>query len=89
MDWTIIFRFLPILVSLAENLFGDGTGAQKKDFVLKAIPEVARGIEDVTTGGAKETWKAVNANMPVLSKAVDVTAGIVFPNFKAGDDVYK
>ena len=81
MEWlALVFRFLPILVELAENLFvGEKTGEQKKEFVLKAIPEVAKGIEDVSTGGQKETWKAINSNIGTVSKAVDVTASIMFP----------
>ena len=81
MDWLpIVFRFLPYLVGLAEVFFvGEKRGAEKKDFVLKALPEVARGVEEISTGGQKETWKIINANIGVIGSMVDLTAQILFP----------
>ena len=77
----LIFQFLPILVDLAEKLFvGDKTGPQKKTAVLNALPAIAKNIEAVSTGGQKDTWKVINENLPTLSRAVDVTASIMFPS---------
>jgi len=88
MEWlAIVFRFLPMLVQLAENVFvGEKTGIEKKDFVLKALPSIAQGIEEVSTGGQKETWKTINANMDTIGKAVDVTAKIMYPKFTEVSD---
>jgi len=77
----IVFQFLPILVELAEKLFDkNGSGAEKKDFVISTLPKIASGIGAISTGGQKETWELINANMDSIGRAVDVTAGALFPN---------
>lgn len=76
----IIFQFLPILVDLVEKLFvNKGSGAEKKKAVLEALPVIAKNIEAVSTGGQKDTWKVLNANMETIGHAVDVTATALFP----------
>lgn len=82
MNWLlIVLQFLPVIVDLAEKLFVDkGTGAEKKKFVLDALPSIAKGIESVSTGGQKETWQVITNNIDTIGKAVDVAASVMFPS---------
>lgn len=82
MEWLLIaLQFLPTIVDLAEKLFVEkGTGTEKKKFVLDALPVIAKGIENVSTGGQKETWQVITNNIDSIGKAVDTTASILFPN---------
>ena len=80
MEWLLLaLQVLPSLVSLAEGVFGPKTGVQKKEAVLSALPALAQGMQAVTTGGANETWKAVNANMDKIAPLVDRVANLVCP----------
>lgn len=76
----IAMTFVPILVRLAEKLFGDGTGEEKRKFVLKELPHVTNAVGGVVTGGAKETWDGINDNIDVFGDAIDAAAGLIFPN---------
>ena len=84
MNWLlIVLQFLPVLVDLAEKVFvNKGTGAEKKKFVLDALPAISKSIESVSTGGQKETWQVITNNIDVIGKTVDVAASVMFP----GDD---
>ena len=81
MEWLIlILQFAPTLISLAECIFGPKTGEQKKDAVMKSIPALAKGMEMVTTGGAKDTWTSVNQNMDKISPIIDSLVNLMYPN---------
>ena len=85
-NWKILFSLLPLitsLVQLAEGLFGDGTGATKKEFVKEGIKTVATGLEIGSTGGQKETWSLINLNFGLFSGLIDAIAGALFPSTKA------
>ena len=82
---TIALQFLPILIRIAEAIFGEKTGPEKKAFVLKELPNVTAAIGGVVTGGARETWKDINDNIEIFSDAIDTTVSMIFPKFD-GDD---
>lgn len=74
MNWvTAIFTILPGLISLAEKLFGNGTGAMKKSMVMGAAEAVSTTMVSVSTGGQKETWEKV---APMISQAVDLAVDV-------------
>jgi len=75
----IVLEFLPFLVDLAEGIFGDGAGAQKKEFVSKNAVNIASKVEDVSTGGQKETWHKINKHQPSIGRWIDLIAGKLFP----------
>ena len=88
-NWTILFNLLPLittLVRLAEGLFGNNTGATKKEFVKEGIKTVADGLEMVSTGGQKDTWNAINNNFGLFTGLIDAIAGAIYPSDRPTDD---
>ena len=74
MNWvTAIFTILPGLISLAEKLFGSGTGEIKKSMVMGAAQAVSSTMVAVSTGGQKTTWETV---APLISQAVDLAVDV-------------
>jgi hypothetical protein len=82
---TIIFKFLPMVINLAESFFGPKTGEQKKEFVIESTKNVITGIKDISTGGQKETLDIITTeeNMGVISLVID---WIVDAMFNSDDD---
>lgn len=88
-----IISALPGLIDSAENAFGDGTGAIKKQYVMEGAEKIVAAMVDVSEGGQKETWEAI---APLTSTIVDgIVAGVNslteepvftdnFENMKAG-----
>jgi hypothetical protein len=82
MPYFLIFlKALPYILALVkavEPLFpGKGTGPQKKAAVLDAAKIIIEGGTEISTGGQKETWQNVG---PLISTAIDLAAGVIFPN---------
>lgn len=78
-----ILAALPGLIDSAENAFGDGTGAIKKQFVMEGAEKIVAAMEDLSTGGQKETWEKI---APMTSTIVDgIVAGV---NSLAGETVF-
>ena len=80
MDWgNVALKLTPLLIDLvhvAEKAFSTPhSGEQKKNFVHQAAKDIITGGEDVTTGGAKETWQTVDKFAPDL---IDAIAGFFF-----------
>ena len=60
MEWlTLAVTLMPFVVKMVgfvEQIFGAGTGEVKKQAVLGATQAVFEGMQQVSTGGQKETW---------------------------------
>lgn len=71
MDWLLVlFKVVPSLVALAEEIFGSSTGEVKKSTVQNAAQAVVAGLEQVSTGGQKETWEKL---APVVDTVIEAT----------------
>jgi hypothetical protein len=72
-----ILGVLPTLIDCAEKLFGGGgTGEKKKSFVT-VMASIFSAICGFSKGGQKEDMEEI---APVVGPAIDVVAGILFPN---------
>jgi len=83
MKWIALLKLLPLitnLIKIAESVLGSGTGVKKKAFVVDGITQVMKAMPDVSTGGQKETWVAINAAMEPIKSLIDILAGVFFPN---------
>lgn len=83
MKFITLLKLLPLVTSLiqiAETVLGQGTGVKKKAFVVDGITQVIKTLPDVSTGGQKESWVAINFAMPAIKSLIDVLAGIFFPH---------
>ena len=69
-----IMEKLPDIIALAERIFGDGTGAQKKEFAIETAKALANTIGGVSTGGQAETWARVEA---AVGPAIDHIVGVI------------
>jgi len=75
-----ILGALPTLISLAEKLFGSGTGVAKKQAVTDMAGTLVSGLQQLSTGGQKKTMDTL---APLLSPIIDVLAGTLFPPAKS------
>ena len=79
-----ILQLLTSLMKIAEELFGDGTGAFKKEWVLNSVGEAIKAMQSISSGGQKETWDLVGNSWEVLNasvgSAIDFLAGVFFPH---------
>ena len=83
MKWLALLQLLPLitnLIKIAESVLGSGTGVKKKAFVVDGVTQVVKAMPDVSTGGQRETWEAINFAMPAIKGLIDVLAGIFFPH---------
>jgi hypothetical protein len=71
-------------MKIAEEIFGDGTGAFKKEWVLNSVSEAIKALQSISTGGQKDTWDLVGDSWEVLhssvGNAIDLLAGVFFPH---------
>jgi len=67
-----VLEGLSALVVMAEGLFGSGTGEQKRNFVVEMFGKLFGSIEDIATGGAKETWQGINKSFDVIGGLIDL-----------------
>lgn len=72
---SIILGLLPSAIKCAEALFSKQpkSGEQKKTEVKNGLASFAKTMASVSTGGQKETWESINALMPAIDNAIDVT----------------
>jgi len=78
----LIIQLLPFVVKLmeaAEQVFGDGTGEQKKQAVMAGTEAVMSGIVGTSTGGQKNWWQKFSGNVGGM---IDNLASILFPKDK-------
>ena len=76
-----LIPFIFELVAAAEKFFDkSGSGADKKAAVLTGVKAMYNGAQDVSTGGQKETLDTLE---PLVDKAVDVAAAMLFPSSSA------
>ena len=69
-----ILEKLPDIIALAERIFGDGTGEQKKAFAIETAKALANTIGGASTGGQAETWGKVEA---AIGPAIDHIVGVI------------
>jgi hypothetical protein len=69
-----VFQNLPNIIALAERIFGDGTGEQKKNFVIQTAQAVVGSIASVSTGGQAETWDKIGT---VIGPAIDQMVTVI------------
>jgi hypothetical protein len=62
------------MMKAAEEALGDGTGLLKKAAVTKGAVAFVEGMQEVSTGGQKETWERVTPE--AVGATVDVIAGV-------------
>lgn len=79
----MILQMVNYLVPVAESLFGghEKAGKQKKAAVKTAVKGIMKGVEEVSTGGQKRTWKEINSHKEVddfLDGAIDIVADNLF-----------
>ena len=72
---SIILGLLPSAIKCAEAIWGKipKSGEQKKAEVKSGLASFAKTMANVSTGGQKETWEAIDALMPAIDNAIDVT----------------
>lgn len=68
---TAILTLAPPLFNLLERLFGKGQGDKKKDVAKSSFAAFAKGMQIVTTGGARDTWSTINKNMEGIGNLID------------------
>jgi hypothetical protein len=76
MGWLeLVLTLLPSVIQTVEAIFSKEpkSGAEKKATAMQGLTGLAKGMEAVTTGGAKDTWKEINANMPAIGTLIDST----------------
>ena len=81
----ILLKVLPSvfqLMVLAEKYFADKQGAKKKEMVMEATQVLLGGLQEVSTGGQKETWSRISGPIAAI---IDNGATIMFPH----DDVQR
>jgi hypothetical protein len=68
-----ILEKLPDIIGLAERIFGDGSGAEKKAFAIQTAQALANTIGGVSTGGQAETWQKIEVAVgPMIDQIVKV-----------------
>lgn len=71
-DWIrLLITFLPDILGLFEKVFKE-IPREEIAGIAAEVGKVTKKIEEVSTGGQKETWRIVN-------KGIDVVAGIENP----------
>jgi len=80
MAWIgIVIQLIPVVISLmriVEGLLGDGTGEQKKAYVMaavKALFDAAEAVHD------SDMWNKVES---AISPLIDFACGFLFPKEK-------
>ena len=69
-----IISAIPGLITVAEQIGGDGTGPVKKAAVMAGAQLIAQDITNASTGGQKATWEKYS---PAVSVLVDsIVSGI-------------
>jgi hypothetical protein len=63
------------LIGLAENLFGEGSGEQKKTFVTTTVQTMIDSMAQMSTGEQKATWETLKSTD--LGAAIDLIVAIV------------
>ncbi len=70
-----LLKLIMGLIPIVEELFAgeEKSGAQKKDTVIEIAKAVAGSVEDLSTGGQKETWGMVNNMLdPLIDLGVKI-----------------
>jgi hypothetical protein len=67
MDFLKLLPTIFTLMSAAEKLGGPGTGKEKKEAVKNTVKAITSGMESVSGGGQKETWKQIDDVIDTLS----------------------
>lgn len=80
---TILLQLVPTLVKIAEAIFANipKSGAEKREFVLGVVDNLAVVADNTFTGGARQTWEQIK---PSVGLVVDATANIIYPPHPAG-----
>lgn len=74
----IVLPSILALMDIAERVFTQPrSGENKKAWVIGAAEAIVKGMQDVSTGGQKDTWDAV---AEVASPLIDKAASIAFPH---------
>lgn len=78
----LVIKLIPsilALVQLAEQAFTNKpqSGAEKKDYVMRAVEALIAGASTVFTGGAADTFARIT---PFISPLIDSAASIAFPH---------
>lgn len=76
MEWLgLVTALLPSLLRIVEGLFSEKpkSGPEKKEAAMGGLAGFAKGMEAISTGGQKETWREINNNMGVISDLIDQT----------------
>ena len=69
------------LMHIAEKVFVEkGAGAEKKEFVMTGINNIAESMALISTGGQKKTWMAIDMILDAFSPLIDRLASLMFPN---------
>ena len=82
MNWLmIVLKALPTVISLiglAEKVIvkeGTKTGTEKKVFVKEGTKAIVNVMEDVSTGGQKETWEQIDS---IIDPFIDIACKLMF-----------
>lgn len=83
MKYFLLFiKIMPYVITLCKQIEewcdDDGlekNGSEKKTAVLSATETIFNGIDDLTTGGANETWNKIE---PLISKTIDTICVFLF-----------
>jgi len=97
MEWLgIILNLLPSIIKVVESVFSKvpKSGAQKKAAAMDGLSQFAKGMEAISTGGQKDTWKAINENMPAIDSLIDTSVTAmnnmgILSDIKPDDEAYK
>jgi hypothetical protein len=68
---------IPIAIGLmdaAEQAFGDGTGAIKKEVVSAGLTAFSEKMTELSTGGQKETWATITPNVGAMIDTIATVA---------------
>jgi len=79
MQWIgVVIQLIPIVVKLmkiAEGLLGDGTGEQKKAYVMAAVKALFDAAEGLL--GGSDMWDKIEA---AISPLIDFACMFLFPH---------
>lgn len=76
---TQLAQALVPIVRAIETVFGSGTGAQKKEAAISAGKALITTMKDVSGGGQKDTWSAIEAIGAdrILGNVVEVAVDVM------------
>lgn len=75
--WALLIPVIIELIRMMEKLFTkEKSGAEKKTAVIDGVMAIFSGVENVSTGGQKETLTVLK---PLVSPVIDLFASQLFP----------